>query len=211
MTTTNCTAATAPRNQEELQKLGRFILRNLGEEIPVWKNNDEKQAFLKLTTEEQAAEVLKGLQGMGKPAKPAGAAGGAKREPVTNGSKKPAGAASGAAQTRAADTSQGGAPSENLAALLELLGEVKTNQEALLEKYEELSSAVDLVQQSVAGTNKLTMVAVSLALQVSENVLSAPMASVLEAAIGQLPDIEPMLRDACGIPEEEEGGGEGNE
>lgn len=199
MTTTNVTIETAERNHDALVKYGRFILRNLADALPVWGNNDEKQSFLKLGTDDQAKAVHAGLLEWDKKNKGGGgtkAATGAKRDPVANGKSAAKAPAASTREPAASGNEQtGGSGNGNLSQLLELLGEIKQNQEALATKQEELESAIAAVHEDVAGGVKISSVAISLALQMSETVLNAPAAGVLEAAISQLADIEPMLQD----------------
>jgi hypothetical protein len=207
MTQTVLTYETAKNlSLEDLAKLGRYTLRSLGEEIPAWGNNDEKQAFLKLETGQQAAAVFKAIQerskqekGGGKPAAAASAKPAATRTPSN---KSTAAAAKEPAAVASGDV--GGATAQ----LLELLTSIKEAQERLEEKVDALSSACEAnIPGMIAGNNKLVAVSVSLALQMSEQVLNAPASGVLQTAIEQLPEIEGQLAELVG----DSGNGEGDD
>src|SRR6478735_10779892 len=199
MTQTLATFTTAPRDLDSLIKLGRFALRNLGQEVPAWDTDDERQAFLKLGTNEQAAAVLKALlerdkreKGGGKAATTTAAA--AAAATTTAKTRTPSNKNSSAAAEPAAATS-GGDVGGNAAAVLALLADIKSSQERLEEKVNELASGNAALQGQLAGNNKLVQVAVSLALQMSEQVLGAPISDVLQGAIDQLGDIESTLAE----------------
>jgi len=199
MTQTLATFTTAPRDLDSLIKLGRFALRNLGQEVPAWDTDDERQAFLKLGTNEQAAAVLKALlerdkreKGGGKAATTTAAA--AAAATTTAKTRTPSNKNSSAAAEPAAATS-GGDVGGNAAAVLALLADIKSSQERLEEKVDELASGNAALQGQLAGNNKLVQVAVSLALQMSEQVLGAPISDVLQGAIDQLGDIESTLAE----------------
>jgi len=203
MTQTVLTFETAPRALDDLAKLGRYTLRSLGEEIPAWSNNDEKQAFLKLDTGAQAAAVFKAIQEREKREKGGGKPAAAAPKTVTTRtpSNKSATAAAKEPAAAAASSDVGG----NTAQLFELLNTIKENQERLEEKVDVLAASQQEVPGLIAGNNKLVALSVSLALQMSEQVLDAAAAKCLETAIEQLPDIEAQLADLVGA------GGEGEE
>lgn len=205
MTATAISVESAPRDLEALTKLGRFNLRNLGEACGAYdiNNGNEKQAFLKLDNDAQAQAILTRLIGLDKGKAGGGASKAVVRTPVTGGK------ASGKAASAGAPT---GGPGEaavgNAGAVLTLLSEIRDSQKALESKYDTLSAEIGALQGHIAGTNKLVSVSVSLALQLSEQVLNAPADDVLKGAIEQLSTVEPQLLQLVGASEEE---GSGNE
>lgn len=195
---------------EDLAKLGRYTLRSLGEEIPAWGNNDEKQAFLKLETGQQAAAVFKAIQERSKREKGGG-------KPATTATKTPATRTpSNKSSTAAPKEIAATTPSEDVggatAQLLELLTSIKESQERLEEKVDAVITACgDNLPGLIAGNNKLVAVSVSLALQMSEQVLNAPASGVLQTAIEQLPEIEGQLAELVGDGNDEGNDASGNE
>jgi hypothetical protein len=196
MTQTIATYESAPRNLEELIKTGRFTLRSLGAEIPAWDNEDERHAFLKMTTEQQAAAVLKSMLERDKKEKGGGSksAAAATETPKTS-TRTPSNKSASKASEAAAAPSGGGDVGGNVAALLTLLNELKAGQDALEQRVTEVLESNAALQAQLAGNNKLAQVSVSLALQMSEQVLNQPGGAVLEAAIEQLSDIADQLAE----------------
>lgn len=209
MTQTAVTYADAPRDLDGIVKLGRFTLRLLGEEIPVYTNGDEKQAFLKMDTNAQAAAVLKAIQERDKREKGGGGSKTTSKPAVTR-TPSNKGAAKENVEAPATGNVQGGDVGGNTAALFALLKEIKDGQTALEEKVDALMNSTDTIQGQIAGNNKLVSVGVSLALQMSEQVLNTAADSVLTMAIEQLPGIEDQLNEIVGGGDENEGGS-GNE
>lgn len=217
MTATAISTESAPRDLEALTKLGRFNLRNLGEACGAYSSNngEEKQAFLKLDNEAQAQAIFARLLEIDKAKKGGATAAPSKsvvRTPVTGGKA----AGGGKAQAEAAAT--GGASGEsaggNASAVIAMLTEIRDNQKALSDKYDSLSGEISALQGHIAGTNKIGCVAVSLALQLSEQVLQAPADDVLKAAIDQLESVEATLTQLVGGSADENGSGgddKGNE
>lgn len=208
MTAASITVETAPRDLAELSKLGRYNQRLLAEQLGMISTADEKAAFLSLSQDKMAEELLSKLQekdGGGK--KPAKAA--VSRTPVTG---------KAAATTKAPATRTPNPPAEpndaatndaatNAAAVLDMLEEINTNQTTLLDALESLRTEIRTVQTATAGSNRLTMLSISLGMFLAEEVMKAPGAQVLASAYEQLSEIEPLVKELIG----EELGGEDNE
>lgn len=212
MTTTNATASTAPRDLDSLLKLGRYQLRTLAAEFGGLSNNEEKQAFLSLDTNKQAEAVLALIQaadGGGKSGGKPKAGGAVVRTPVTG---KGAGTkAAGTAATGGAAASTDGNPGVNAGRVLELLETILGEITQIKERLDNVEGQNEATQSAIGGVNRLTCVAVSLSLQVSETVLSAPIEGVLQSAIEQIPQIQPILDELLDAPAAgDEGAGEGN-
>ncbi len=205
---TAATVETCPTTVEEIVALGRYNLRALADQFGLLADSDSKQSFLKLSTEDQAAAIHAAKvdhdkqKGGGKTTTKAAVT----RTPVTSkAAKTPAAGATSTAAADAGNQSAGG----NAAIVLEKLNELIASVSGLREEVATCREEVAMAQGTIAGTNRLSMVSVSLALMVSENLLNDAPASVLANAIAQVDDIEPQLREIL----ESQGGDEasGNE
>lgn len=207
MTTATVSVATASRDPEVLKEVGRFGLRTLAMELGMFDDANYKVAFQGMNAGDQAQAVATKLieKDGGKP-KGAKAAGKATttppRTPVTG--------------SKASSTKQDAEPSAesagvNAAKLLEAFQELNSNYAALLEEVQAHRAETQALQNNVSGTNTLVCLGVSLALQMSEEVLKAPPAQVLAAAIDQMGDIMPQLEElissqAGGPPDDDDQG-----
>lgn len=205
---TAATVETCPTTVEEIVALGRYNLRALADQFGLLADSDSKQSFLKLSTEDQAAAIHaakvdhdKQKGGGGKTTTKAAVT----RTPVTSkAAKAPAAGATSASTADAGNQSAGG----NAAVVLEKLNELITAVSNLSQEVTACREEIALTQGTIAGTNRLSMVSVSLALMVSENLLNDAPASVLANAIAQVEDIEPQLREILESQSEEASGNE---
>lgn len=213
MTTATVTVANASRDPEVLKDAGRFGLRTLAMELGMFADASYKIAFQGLTAEKQAEAIVAKLHeldgtkaapkagGKGKgAAAPTGAAA-PPRTPVTTKDKPAAGKDTG---------TTGDSAGLNATKILEAFNELNANYAALLEQVQAARQEIQTVQSNVSGTNTLVCLSVSLALQMSEQVLNAPPAAVLAAAIEQMGEIQPQLEELVAA-QTEEGGGDENE
>lgn len=153
----------APRDKAGLIEKGRFHIRELAKELGVLETEESKNAFMALTTDDMAKEVLKVLQAVdqqGGRAVPEPAAP-KQRTPRNEGQDVPA-----------ATNGAGGD-----------VGKVLHNQKALAEKLDGLSADVTTVKS-------LLQVSLSLNLMLAEQVLSgANRNAVLTSAVEDAGDI----------------------
>lgn len=196
MTTAATTVATAPRAIDGLIELGRFGLRTLAVELGMFEDATFKMSFQSMSAQEQATAILAKLHevdGTKAPGKAAGkaakATGTPARTPVTTTAAKGADANGKVKSEAAADTSG------NASKVLEMLGEIKDSYDSLLGEIQAMRGELQTTQYNVSGTNLLVTLGISLALQMSENVLSAPAKDVLAAALDQMNDITPQLQE----------------
>ncbi len=212
MTQTTVTFADAPRDLDGILKLGRFQMRLLADEVPAYSNGDEKQAFLKMDSPGQAAAIYKAVQERDKREK--GGGGGSSSKTTTAKpavSRTPSNKGATKENVESPASTGGGDVGSNTAALFALLKELKDGQTDLEAKIDALTESQDTIQGQIAGNNKLVSVGISLALQMSEQVLNASAEQVLTLAIEQLPNIEETLNNLVGGGDEGNDGGEGNE
>lgn len=215
------TLATAPRDLEGLAKIGRFNARVLAQEGGLFGNEETKAAFMQLSNEEQAAELLKMFQRLDKKStgKPAAA---------TTPARTPANGAPKTGKKPTADTEDPaaaaprtpatGAPiaGEASAKLLKSIQNLEASYAGIAATLENLSQQSALQQNTIERSNHLQLLTMSVLLQIAEESMNAPQAQILQAAFDDVArlkrDIEPYLPDEALLAnDDEETAAEGNE
>lgn len=197
MSNTAMTLATAPRDRELLIKIGRFNARVLAQEGGLFPNEESKTAFMQLSSEKQADELLAMFSRLdGK--KPAGgkASGGALpsgRSPA-NGTKAaggrkpaeqaPADPASGAAAARQPATAPAGEATTKVLLAIQSLQE---NYNNIAEALDNLSQQSQMQQSSINKGNSMAVLNIAVMLQIAEEVLHAPQSQILQMAFEDMP------------------------
>lgn len=223
MSQTQLTPETAPRDAAELAKIGRFNLRMLAEKLGLFSDEATKAAFMSLSNEEQADNCAKALAALDGAKAPAGKAGGGTppRTPQTSktGPGKAAAAAGGSKVGGTATGSGGGGSvggGENIGKLMAKFEELLTAVNGASSKLDEigarvgdLENAMGSLQGTVAGNNKLAVVAIGASLKLAEEVLQAGPEAVLGAVIQDLGIVENTI--AAVLTVEDSADDEGNE
>ncbi len=219
MTTQQITPENAPRDAEQLSKIGRFHMRTLADQLGVFATNEGKTAFMALSPEGMGQELLRLLTEVDKAKGKASAAG--VRNPVTSKSKGQSAAAGKSGGESATATAGGGTQaagaavpgSEKLLALISAQGEAIKELGAQLAA---LKESVDSASDAIAGSNRLAQLGIVVSLTIAEEFLKAPREQVLETASDDMASLEAQLQQAWGTgggeeEEEEEESAEGEE
>lgn len=195
------TIATAPRDLEALIKIGRFNARVLAQEGGLFPTEEQKTAFMQLSSEKQADALIKMLQRVDgkKPAAGGKATGGALpsgRSP-SNGGKAAAGRkpateqppndpAAGAAAARQPATTAA-APGEGTAKMLSAIQGLQASYASIVEALDNLGQQSMMQQSSINTGNRMTLLSLAVQLQIAEEVLHAPQSQILEMAFEDVP------------------------
>lgn len=226
MTSAQLSIETAPRNLEELKKIGRFNLRSLATLLGVFENEANKAAFMQLTNDQQAENILTLLQAKDGTGKATSGKGVTTRSPSTKNAGKPATAAGSAtkAETPGTGAVQGGAAGAPVGAgaekLLAAINGLKEKYESVQGTLASLIERVGVLENISSGTNRFVALSIGLNLKLAEQVLGASPNNVLDVVLEDMPIVEKAMArmGAAGSEagdeaegEDEEEGDEGNE
>lgn len=190
MSTSTFNPHNAPRDPNELAKVGRFKLRRLAEEMGMFTDEASKSRFMAGSNNEMAQSLAVHLQAMDSnggtaPAVQAPVVVAPAQAPVA---RQPANEAEKIDQAEQQVTAGG---NQAATALLQAITSLRKEVGDLAEKFDELRSEVEAggelqesLRESVRGTNRLSVIATALSLSLAEQVLEAPRDEVLQAAIG---------------------------
>lgn len=203
MTTAASTATNAPRDLESLQRLGRYQLRKLAQDIGMCGTTEETTSLMSYSNQEVAAKIFEQLQELDGGAKASDKKDEVVRHPVTRGrpsaaSKAAAAAAAAAAEGGADAAPSGSGPSTDLSARLDRL---LATAEANARKLEELFDSIDNLTQVSSGNTRLTAVAINMSLILAEQSLGVggdATIGVLQEAVDRLEEFEPTLAATLG-------------
>jgi hypothetical protein len=205
------TIETAPRNESELGKLGRYELRTMAQNLGLMNSEEAKGAFMQLQNPEMAKQILPALLQYDKAKGGAAPAAKPPQTPVTSETKVPVSNGAGHKQPVNKDDTQGGL---GVAQLIEAITRLNVTVSEIATKLHERFDAIEATQEDhttiLRGTNRIAMTGISLSLMLAEEVLKAPRADVVRDAhsdvdglVTVLAELDPGISNATAEEEEE--------
>lgn len=222
MTSTQISVETAPRDLEELKKVGRYNLRVLAQAIGLFETEANKTSFMQASNDQQAETILKLLlekDGVGKGASKGAGGAATGRAPSTKNAGKAAAGAGKAAGAPAAGTGGGGEGGEGAnvgagaAAILAAIKDLKATYEGIKESIDNLAERVWLLESINKSTNRFVALSIGLSGKLAEQTLSASLDQILEVVLEDMPMVESAMQKVAPVEEEEadEEADEGND
>jgi TolA-binding protein len=206
MSTSALTVQNAPRDPNELAKVGRFKLRRLAEELALFTDDASKGRFMAGSNQEMAQAIATHLTAMDQGNGQAGPAVAmpATAPPQTAVQRTPSNDATKAAAPAAAPV---GAGAEALvqtvgqanALINELSGKVVELEGVISEQTEALSE----LAQAVRGNTRLGAIQTALCLTLAEEVTGAGRKEILEAAISDQESVAALAAELNGEDDDE--------
>lgn len=208
------TTQNAPRDPEELSKVGRFNLRYLAEQIGIFTDEASKGRFMNGSNKEMAQAIAMHLQAIDQgngaamvvqaPMAVPTVAQPVQRSPSNDAARTPV------AQEPVRTAAAVPGPTEmlliQLGKILDKVTEVDNRIDEYVNAVQELSDKVEDLTGVLKGNSRLASLQTSLTLMLAEQVLQAPRKDVLGAAFNDRETTATLVADLKKLDEDEEEG-----